>query len=118
MYFLGTISGASGGYNNQSTGNSGIAIPFFLPPSVKAVYLVPSASGVLFEMFIATGPSGSTFNTTKARGAQIAGPGVISGPFRCIQSNAPTGYQQFTVISIFHDQAGFHSVRVYAAPTS
>jgi hypothetical protein len=111
--YLGTVTGASGGYNNQSTGNSGIAMPFHIPPGVKELYLVSSASGVLFELFYATGPSGSTFNTTTARGAQLAGPGVISGPFRCLH----TSPDRYTVVSIFHAQSGFHSVRVYSAPT-
>lgn len=112
MYYLGSITGASGGYSNQQTGASGIGT-FLIPPGTKSLYLVPSASGLLFELGAATGPTGATFQTTLARGAQLDGPNLISGPFRCAG-----GPSQYTVVSIFHNQAGFISCRVYASPGS
>lgn len=107
MYFLGSITGASGSYYNQSTGNSGIGT-FTIPPTVKALYLVPSASGLLFELSAATG---ITAFTNITRGAQLSGPGTINGPFR-----AP-GADNIQV-GICHNQAGFISCRIYGAPTA
>jgi hypothetical protein len=115
VYYLGTITGASGAYSNQQTGASGIGT-FFIPPAVRALYLMASASGVLFELGASTGVTGaigSTFQTTAARGAQLDGPNTIMGPFRCVSTP-----NQSTVVSIFNSAGGFVSVRVYAAPTS
>ncbi len=53
MYFLGTISGASGGYYNNVTGVSGVGA-FSIPPHVKAFYLQPSHSGINFGLSPAT----------------------------------------------------------------
>lgn len=108
MLWLGTITAASGGYNNLATGLSGIGA-FSIPPNVKALYLVPSASGLTFELFQATGAT----NTTAARGAQLTGPGVLNGPFRTL--NLPnTG----VVVGVYNSAGGFLSVRVYATVTS
>lgn len=111
MFFLGAITGASGAYSNQRTGASGIGT-FPIPPGTKSLYLMPAASGILFEMGIATGGSGSTFQTTQARGAQLDGPNLISGPFRC-----PRIMGAHTVVSIYNSAGGFVSVNVYASPT-
>lgn len=112
MYFYGGITAASGAYNNQATGASGIGT-FVIPPGTKSIYLQPSASGVLFEFGIHTGSTGSTFATTAARGAQLEGPDLISGPFRCVQSMG-----SHTVVSIFNRAGGFVSVKVFGSPTS
>ncbi len=110
MYFLGSITGASGAYSNQQTGASGIGV-FQIPPSIRSIFLVPSASGVLFELGTATGATGGTFQTTVARGAQLDGPANISGPFRTIPGT-------YTVVSIFNAAGGFVSVRVFAGGPS
>jgi len=102
MYWLGTITGASGSYNNLATGLSGIGA-FAIPPSVRSLYLMPSASGLAFELSSATGIS---FQTTAARSAQLAGPNVISGPFRVQGENV--------VVAIWNAAGGFVSCRVYA----
>jgi hypothetical protein len=115
MYYLGTITGTSGAASNAWTGPSGgvaSGVGFFnIPPSVKSLYLVSSASGVLAELSVATGIS---FQTTAARGAQIDGPGMIVGPLRC----GVGGQGNPTVVSIFNPGLGTVSVRVYAAPTT
>ncbi len=108
MYYLGTITGYTGAVNNQTTGLSGLGL-FNIPLGTRSLYLVPSASGLLCEFGVATGPTGSTFLTTKLRGAQLDGPNLISGPFTVVAGNFP-------VVSIWTDQAGFVSVRVYASP--
>lgn len=106
MFYLGTITGASGGYNNLATGHSGIGT-FSIPTGTRALYLVPSASGLAFELFAAGGAT----NTTAGRGAQLTGPGVINGPFRPVTGGG-------IVVGIWNAAGGFLSVRVYAAPTS
>lgn len=117
MYYLGTITGSSGSCSNAWTGPSGglaSGIGFFaIPPGVKALYLMPSASGVLFELGIATGIS---FQTTLGRGGQIDGPNLINGPFRVV---SPGGSNpQSTVVAIYNNVGQTVSVRVYAAPTT
>jgi len=102
MLFLGSITGASGGYNNLATGASGIGT-FTIPTGTRELYLVPSASGLLFEVF---GCSGAT-NTTAARGAQLNGPGVINGPYRVMPGPG-------VVVGIYNSAGGFLSVRVFA----
>lgn len=85
---------------------------FLIPPGTKGLYLMPSASGVSFEMGLATGPTGSTFQTNAGRAAQLDGPNLISGPFKC-----ETGALQNTVVSIWNPTGNFVSVRVYATVT-
>lgn len=114
MHFIGVVSGASGAYNNQSTGVSGLSY-FAIPQSVKAFYFVPGASGLLFEMFRATGPTGNTTQTTATRGAQLTGPGVINGPFKAIQS---VGTGAYHLVSFYNSATTGFSVKVFAAPTS
>lgn len=112
MYFLGSITGPSGGaagvsVNNQQSGG------FDIPQGTRSIYLVSSAQGVLFEMGSHTGSTGAQFQTTVARGAVIDATGIY-GPFRCIP-NIP-GMR--TVVSICNTTGGSVSVRVYASPTS
>ena len=105
MYFLGTIQGGSGAYNNAATGASGVAGNIFtIPPSAKALYLVPNASGVNFAL-LATGGTGLT---TQTRSAQL-NPNAINGPFRVIPGTA--------YISIY-STGGIVTVGVWMAPTS
>lgn len=106
MRYLGTVTGASGSYYNNTTGASGIGA-FTIPNSVRALYLEASASGLRFEIGVATGVTAFTSFT---RGAQLTGPGLLNGPFRA--------YGENIVVGISHNQAGFISCRVFAAPTS
>lgn len=107
MYFLGSVSGASGAANNQQSGG------FDIPPSTRALYLMASATGVQFELGVATGGTGSTFQTTQTRAGFLDGPNLLCGPFRVIQ-NA----QGHPVVSIYNTTGGNVSVRVYMAPTT
>ena len=109
MYFLGSISGASGAVNNQQSGG------FAIPPGTKSLYLVASQPGVLFEFGSATGSTGATFQTTAARGALIDATGIY-GPFRCVCEPVNPGMQ--TVVGIYNPGLGNVSVRVYSSPTS
>lgn len=110
MHFLGAITGSSGAFNNQQTGASGVGAAWIIPTSVKAIYLQPSASGLQFEVFRGTGATGSTYNTTAARGAFIGAANTLAGPFR-------VSGDCHTVVSIWNAAGGVLSVRVYAAPT-
>ena len=103
MYYLGTISGMSGAYNNLLTGVSGIGT-FKIPAATKRLYLVPGGSGISFELGVAT-----SFQTTAARAAQLKSitGDVINGPFSC--DHGPT-----VVVSAYCPVAGW-SVRVYGA---
>lgn len=108
VYYLGTITGASGAYSNAQTGASGIGT-FAIPSTSRSLYLVSSASGVLAEFGATLG-----FQTSAARGAQLDGPNTIMGPFRTVPG--PSGYGP--TVSIYNSAGGFVSVRVYAGPTS
>jgi hypothetical protein len=107
VFYLGSITAASGGYNNLQTGASGIGA-FTIPTGVAELYLQPSASGLQFEMF--QGVTGGT-NTTAARGVflDFANGGSINGPFHKIPKSS-------CVVGIYNAAGGFLSVRVYAAP--
>lgn len=107
MFYLGSITAASGGYNNLATGLSGIGT-FTIPTGVAELYLVPSASGIQFEMF--QGVTGAT-STTAARGAflNFSNGGTINGPFR-----KQPGVS--CVVGIYNAAGGFLSVRIYSAP--
>lgn len=112
MYYLGTVTAASGGYYNHVTGNSGIGI-FNIPANVKALYLVPSATGLAFAMSVATGITAfmSAGNGAPLISAAAGGENPVNGPFQAISgSNVKVG--------IWNAVGGFISVRVYAAPTS
>lgn len=111
MYYLGSITAASGAYNNQITGVSGIGT-FVIPQAVRSLYLMPGQSGILLELGVASGTTGSTFQTTAARGAQLDGPNMISGPFPLVVGATVPG--ACAVVSIYNSQGGFVSVRVYA----
>lgn len=109
MYWLGTISGASGAYYNHSTGASGVGA-FNFPAGLKGqLYLEPSASGLRFALSTATGVTGfiqaGGLNT-----AQLQGPGVLNGPFRFVQG--PN-----LALGIYGYGLG-QSVRVFVAPSS
>jgi hypothetical protein len=113
MFYLGTITGTSGAYSNQSAGNSGIGT-FIIPKSVRALYLVPSHSGISFELLNATSSTGGaatgvgTFQTSVGRGAQL-NPNAVNGPFRTI--GGPEH-----IVSIWYGSGGagvFVSLRVY-----
>lgn len=108
MRFLGSITAASGGYNNLQTGVSGIGT-FTVPTGTKALYLQPSASGLQFELFMGvTGPT----NTIAPRGAFLDfGPNSLNGPFRTIPGAG-------TVVAIYNAAGGFVSCRVFASPTT
>lgn len=103
MFYLGTITGTSGAASNYRTGPSGLGT-FSIPVTTKSVYVVPGASGVLFELGTTTG-----FVTSLARGAQLL-PNQLNGPYHC------TG--DAVCVSVYHNQAGAISVRVYSGPTS
>lgn len=111
MYYLGTITGSSGACSNAWTGPSGLGF-FNIPPGTKSLYLQGSASGIGFELGVATGVS---FQTTLARCANLDQPNIIYGPFRCI-STGPGGAP--TVVGIYNNTGGTVSVRVYAGPTT
>ena len=111
MYFLGSITGPSGGaagvsVNNQQSGG------FAIPPGIKALYLVPQNPPTLFEFGSATGSTGATFQTTVARGALLDSTGIY-GPFPCVVASG-----QQTVVSICNNTGGPISVRVYASPNA
>ena len=103
MFYLGTVTGASGAYSNQTTGGSG-GLPFSLPTGLRELYLAPQQSGILFEL------SGASYATTAARSAQLnfapAGGGVINGPYRVPPGGNPT-------VMVYSTQ-GLVSVRIYA----
>ena len=103
MYFLGTISGMSGAYNNLLTGVSGIGT-FTIPAAAKRLYLEPSASGIRFEFGVAT-----SFQTTAARGRLLrtAVGDFENGPYGC-----DTG--PVHVVSCYFPGTGW-SVRVYGS---
>ncbi len=111
MYFLGSISGASGAYYNNVTGVSGIGA-FSIPPSVKAIYLVPGTTGIAFALGAANGPTSflNAVNGAPLYGASGHLAGSINGPFRVIGPNITVG--------IYNALGGFVSCRVFAAPTS
>lgn len=104
MFYLGTVTGASGAYSNQATGLSGIGT-FAIPTGTRELYLAPSASGILCEI------AGASHMTTAARAAQLnfapAGGGIINGPYRVPPGGNPT-------VAIYNSAGGFVSVRVYA----
>ena len=108
MFYLGSITAASGGYNNLQTGASGIGT-FTIPTGVAELYLQPSASGLQFEMF--QGVTGGT-NTTAGRGLflDFSSGGGINGPFRKISGSS-------CVVGIYNAAGGYLSVRVSAAPS-
>ena len=113
MYYLGTMTAASGGYYNNVTGASGIGT-FSIPVNVRSLYLVPSASGVGFLLSAATGTTAFVNDRNNAPlNAPIAGAvsNPINGPFQVIAGTNIT-------VGIYNAVGGFVSVRVYAAPTS
>lgn len=112
MYYLGSITAASGGYYNSATGLSGIGA-FSIPANVRALALVPSASGLSFAMSAATG---ATAFMNAGNGAPLVAAAIggyanpINGPYKVIGPNVTVG--------IWNSVGGFISVRVYAVPTA
>ena len=115
MYYLGSMTAASGGYYNDRTGHSGIGA-FAIPKNVKALYLFPSASGLQFGLSCATGV---TAFMNAGNGAPLAapvvpgGPDPVNGPFQVIGGNSAN-----VVVGVWNPLGTFISVRVFAAPTS
>lgn len=107
MRFLGSITAASGGYNNLQTGASGIGT-FEVPTGAAELWLQPSASGLQFEFF--AGITGAT-NTTAPRGAflNFGSNGAMNGPFRKVPEAG-------CVVGIYNQAGGFVSCKVYVAP--
>jgi hypothetical protein len=108
MYYLGSISGASGAAYNWSGGVSGFA-NFRVPAGVKALYLEPSASGLRFALSAATGYTGF-LGTGAGLGAAIMQNVALHGPYRRLGDNCSVG--------IYSAGATQYSVRVFGAPTS
>ncbi len=112
MRWLGSITAASGCYNNWQTGASGIGA-FTIPKGVKAVWLQPSASGLLFEVGstgLATDPTrGAALPYGPAGGAIGAVPNAPFGPLK-----AP-GVEGGTVVAIYNTVGGFLSVKVFGS---
>jgi hypothetical protein len=105
MFFAGALDCPGGtGVNHYATGVSGAAA-FSLPASMQRLFLVADQTGVQWEMTTATGIS---FFTSAARGAYLAGTGVMNGPYDCI-----TGAQ--TTVSVF-SLGNSTRVRVFKAP--
>lgn len=106
MYYLGTVTGASGAYYSNQTGASGVGA-FSIPKNVKSLYMVPSASGLTFLLSAATGVTGFI---SAANGAQLEGPGVINGPFKPVIGNDAN-----IVVGIYNAAGGFLSVRIFGS---
>lgn len=109
MYPLGSITGASGAYYNNTTGASGIGT-FAIPAGVKAIYLAYGSSGLTGLSFALSNATGVTSFMNAANGAPVPAVGTIGGPYRVTGPNI--------VVGIYNPNGGFVSVRVYAAPTS
>ena len=108
MYYLGSITAASGvAANNWTTGASGIGT-FTIPNATKRLYLQPNSTGILFELGVATGAT-----TTAARGAVLAhGLGMeLNGPFPV--ANSGTG--GITTVAIYNSIGGYVSVKVFGS---
>lgn len=112
MRFLGSITAASGAYNNWQTGASGIGA-FTIPPGVKSLFLQPSASGLFFEI-------GSTgLATSDVRGALLpygpAGGPILgnvntpAGPYRTPSTDGNT------VVALYNSAGGFISCKVFGS---
>lgn len=105
MYFLGTIQGGSGSYSNQSTGVSGLAANIFtIPKTTKRLYLVPSVSGINFELGTASG-----FQTSATRCAPIIA-GQLNGPYAVGPSD------EAPVCAIYNAVGGIVTCRIYTSP--
>lgn len=105
MHFLGTIQGGSGSYSNQSTGVSGLAANIFtIPKTTKRLYLVPSVSGINFELGLASG-----FQTSATRCAPITA-GQLNGPYTIGPCDNPP------VVAIYNAVGGIVTCRVFTSP--
>lgn len=109
MYYLGSISGASGAAYNWSGGVSGFA-GFSVPLGAKALYLEGSASGLRFALSAATGYTGFLGTGGAVGSVQLAGPATLQGPFyRTPGANCMVG--------IYTSTATQYSVKVFGAHT-
>lgn len=115
MRWLGSITAASGAYNNWQTGVSGIGA-FTIPPGVKSLFLQPSASGMYFEIGtsgIATDPTrGAILPYGPAAGAILGNVNVAAGPFKVPNVAGAAGG---TVVSIYNSVGGFVSCKVFGS---
>lgn len=110
MFYLGSISGASGSAYNWSGGASGFA-NFAIPAGSKALYLEGSASGLRFALSAATGYTAFLATGGAIGSAQLAGPATLQGPFYRIPGANCT-------VGIYTSTATQYSVKVFGAPTS
>lgn len=107
MYYLGTVSGASGGAYNWSGGASGIA-NFTIPKYANALYFEPGVSGIRFALSHATGYTAFLSTGAGINAAQLGGPTGVQGPFY-----KPPGLD--TSVGFYFSNSTQYSVRVWAA---
>jgi hypothetical protein len=112
VYYLGSITAASGAYYNDRTGVSGIGA-FTIPPSIKALYLAYGGSGLTGLSFLLSTATGVTSFITAANGAPVPAVGTIGGPYPTVHSVGGN-----IKVGVYNPNGGFISVRVFAAPTS
>jgi len=109
VYYLGSISGASGAAYNWSGGVSGFA-NFAIPRHTKALYLETSASGTRFLLSAATGYTGFLNTGAGLAGANLQAAGVLYGPFyRAAGTDVAVG--------VYNGGVTQYSVRVFGAHT-
>lgn len=113
MFYLGTITGSSGACYNRQTGVSGLGT-FEIPKTTKALWFVPSMSGMGVLISQATG---ITNFCNAANFVQLDYPGV-QGPYR-VTADHLNGNVQVAIYSPAPGSAAlFTSVRVFSGPTS
>lgn len=112
MYYLGSITAASGAYFNDRTGVSGIGA-FTIPPNTKALYITYGGSGLTGLSFALSSATGVTSFITAANGAPVPAVGTIGGPYRVVNGNDCN-----IKVGIYNPNGGFISIRVFAAPSS
>ena len=112
MRWLGSITAASGAYNNWQTGVSGIGA-FTIPKGVRSLYLQPSASGIFFEVGstgLATDPTrGALLPYGPAAGAILGNVNAPAGPFRVPSTDGNT------VVALYNSVGGFVSCKVFGS---
>lgn len=112
MRWLGSITAASGAYNNWQTGVSGIGA-FTIPKGVRSIWLQASASGLFFEI----GSTGLATNDVRgallpysfAAGAVAGVPNTPQGPFRTPSTDGNT------VVALYNSAGGFISCKVFGS---
>lgn len=110
MYYLGSITAASGGYYNNATGVSGVGT-FAIPNTVKRLYLAYAGSGLTGLSFAFSTATGATSFMTALNGAPLPAPGTLAGPYRVV--NGPGGN---VLVGVYNSVGGFVAVKVWAAP--